>query len=161
MAEGVFRHLTRAHPGGAFHIDSAGTGAYHAGAPPDPRTASTLVANGITDYRHRARKITAQDFERFDFILGMDEENLENLRRMRGRIGGGGGGARGEGEGEKGGTKMGRLELFGDYGGRKGEVVVDPYYGGRDGFDVAYEQMVRFSKGFLKAHGRALDGDDA
>jgi len=50
---------------------------------------------------------------------------------------------------------VGKVVLFGDFGGRKGEEVVDPYYGARNGFEVAYEQMVRFSKGFIE---KVLEG---
>lgn len=140
MAEGVFRSLTRSSPN-ISHIDSAGTGAYHTDDPPDPRTMSTLEANDVTDYDHGARKITNADFEEFDYILAMDRDNLRDLQRARQRIM-----AKNKGKGEGG---LGKVMLFGDFGGRKGEEVIDPYYGARDGFEIAYEQMVRFSKGFL------------
>src|ERR1700760_2358262 len=86
MAEGVFRHLTE-HPSHPLisSVDSAGTGAYHVGSSPDSRTMRTLKANGITGYRHSARKVTAEDFETFDWIFAMDEENLEDLKDMRQR----------------------------------------------------------------------------
>ncbi|MCJ1273854.1 hypothetical protein MMC21_001647 [Puttea exsequens] len=141
MAEAVFRSLTPNHPQ-ISHIDSAGTGAYHAGDSPDPRTMSTLEDNGITDYDHAARKIRAEDFSAFDYILAMDKDNLHDLRRLRERVVKKGDGALAE--------SKGKVVLFGDFGGKKGEQVVDPYYGARNGFEVAYEQMVRFSKGFLK-----------
>ncbi len=138
MAEGVFRSLTTSTPA-ISRIDSAGTGAYHAGDPPDPRTMSTLEAHGLTDYTHVAQKITSADFREFDYILAMDRANLRDLQRVRQRV-----------VGEKGEEGVGKLMLFGDFGGRKGEEVVDPYYGADDGFEVAFEQMGRFSKGFLE-----------
>ena len=142
MAEAVFRSLTISNPR-VGTIDSAGTGAYHEGDPPDPRTMSTLEDNGIIDYNHAARKVQASDFTTFDYILAMDRENLYDLRRLRGRV-----------IGERmtpqlGNAEMGRLVLFGDFGGQRGEVVGDPYYGARNGFEIAYEQMLRFSKGFI------------
>lgn len=70
----------------------------------------------------------------------MDAENVDDLRRARRRAVGKGGGEDGKG----------RVVLFGDFGGRVGEEVVDPYYGADRGFEVAYEQMVRFSKGFIE-----------
>ncbi len=144
MAEGVFQHLTKP-AGGHQHplinrIDSAGTGGYHIGSDPDPRTMSTLADNGITEYEHRARKLSLRDFNSFDYILAMDRENLENIDALRKLAL------------EKGlAGKVGTIKLFGDYGGQPGEEVIDPYYGARDGFDIAYEQMVRFTKGFLQS----------
>jgi low molecular weight phosphotyrosine protein phosphatase len=143
MAEGVFQHLTKTttkHPL-IDRIDSAGTGAYHVGDDPDSRTMSTLADNGITTYRHAARKFQAGDFEKFDYVMAMDRENLDYLKRLRAR------------KMKQDGTQdeaLGRTMLFGDFGGKKGEEVVDPYYGARDGFEIAHEQMVRFTKGFLE-----------
>ncbi|KAF2753373.1 phosphotyrosine protein phosphatases I [Pseudovirgaria hyperparasitica] len=143
MAEGVFQHLTKTtrpqHPL-ISHIDSAGTGAYHVGDDPDSRTMSTLADNGITGYRHHARKFQPSDFKTFDYVMAMDDDNLDFLQRMRNKLV-----KDGNPDGE-----LAKLRLFGDFGGRKGEEVADPYYGGKDGFTIAYEQMVRFTKGFLK-----------
>ncbi len=140
MAEAVFRSLTCVDHPHIANIDSAGTGAYHAGDPPDPRTMSTLEDNHIVDYDHAARKVRSSDFTTFDYVLAMDEENLHDLQRLRQRI-------LGKDRATQG---MGKVVLFGDFGGRPGEEVVDPYYGARNGFEVAYEQMVRFSKGFIE-----------
>ncbi|TLD38374.1 phosphotyrosine protein phosphatases I [Venturia nashicola] len=147
MAEGVFRHVTN-HPDHPLiaDVDSAGTGGYHTGSSPDARTMKTLKANGITKYKHGARKVTAEDFEKFHWIFAMDSDNLDDLRSMRDRS------RRRQAKGEttEGRNEMGKIMLFGDFGGRKGEQVVDPYYGADDGFATAYEQMVRFTDGFLK-----------
>lgn len=140
MAEAVFRSLTGANHPHIATIDSAGTGAYHAGDSPDPRTMSTLEDNHIVDYDHAARKVRNSDFTTFDYILAMDKENLHDLQRLRQRVLGKDGAAQ----------EMGKVVLFGDFGGRKGEEVVDPYYGARSGFEIAYEQMVRFSEGFIE-----------
>ncbi|KAF2260465.1 hypothetical protein CC78DRAFT_536351 [Lojkania enalia] len=105
---------------------------------------STLIDKGITDYVHWARKFRIQDFREFDYILAMDDDNLEDLHALRQR------------EAKKRGDEgLGKVMLFGDFGGKKrrggrGEEVQDPYYGGRDGFEIAYEQAVRFSKAFLE-----------
>ena len=139
MAEAVFRSLTGSDPRVAS-IDSAGTGAYHEGDPPDPRTMSTLRNNGITDYDHAARKILASDFSAFHYILAMDRDNLHDLQRLKSRV------AKRTGTTD---PEMGKVMLFGDFGGKKGEQVGDPYYGARNGFETAYEQMIRFSKGFI------------
>ncbi|MCJ1241491.1 hypothetical protein MMC14_009496 [Varicellaria rhodocarpa] len=138
MAEAVFRSLTKANPAVA-HIDSAGTGAYHVGDSPDPRTMTTLRRHAITDYRHGARKIQLGDLAKFDYIFAMDRQNLSDLQHMLRR-------AAKNNQGEQ----PGEVLLFGDYGGEMGEEVIDPYYGANDGFEVVYQQMVRFTQGFLK-----------
>ena len=146
MAEAVFRHLmnhgtTSSHPA-IDKTDSAGTGAYHAGDAPDSRTMDTLVDNGINDYTHAARKFVAEDFQTFDYILAMDDDNKVYLDRMRRKL------VYQKGMEE---SELGKVYLFGGFGGKsKGEEVIDPYYGARDGFEIAYEQMVRFSRGLLK-----------
>lgn len=145
MAEAVFldnvAKLDDASRSQIGHIDSCGTGAYHARAPPDPRTTQVLKKHGISSYQHSARKIKTSDFEDFDYLLGMDAENLEDLQEMRDRLV-----KRRQSE-----TGIGKVMLFGHFGGKKkDEEVVDPYYGYDNGFDLAFEQMQRFSKGFLE-----------
>lgn len=140
MAEAVFRSLTHSIPK-ISHVDSAGTGGYHIGNGPDPRTVATLKDHGISDYEHGARQVQLSDFKDFDYVLAMDRDNLRDLQRLR---------LRAASKGADDGESKGRVMLFGDFGGRKGEEVDDPYYGANDGFGIAYEQMVRFSKGFLK-----------
>lgn len=148
MAEGVFQSLVSSSPASIQSlvdtIDSCGTGAYHVGDSPDPRTMSTLRSNGITTYKHAARKFSSlTDFEKFDYILAMDDANLEDLLELRERI------LKKRGE-----DGLGKVMLFGEFGGKKrrngkGEEVQDPYYGANDGFTTAYEQAVKFSKVFL------------
>ena len=147
MAEAVFRHHTK--PSDSPHhqhhpqiadIDSAGTGAYHIDSDPDSRTMSTLRDHGIDSYRHKARKFVPSDFNRFDYVFAMDNANLEDLEEIWARLV----------KDDKKGDDLAKLLLWGDFGGMKGEEVVDPYYGGNEGFDTAYEQMERFTKGFLK-----------
>lgn len=101
---------------------------------------STLEDNGIVGYDHAARKVQASDFAEFDYILAMDDDNLYDLERARQKV------MKNRGE-----TGMkAKIMLFGEFGGRKVEQVGDPYYGARDGFEIAYEQMVRFSQGFIE-----------
>lgn len=153
MAEGVFQSLTRpadkpAHPL-ISRIDSCGTGAYHVGSDPDSRTMATLRKNGITSYRHSARKFApATDFYNFDYIFAMDDDNLSDLESLRQRE-----------VKKKGGEEgIGQVMLYGEFGGKRrkyrgrelGEEIDDPYYGGDDGFKTAYEQAQRFGKAFLE-----------
>ncbi|KAI4289007.1 MAG: hypothetical protein L6R35_001731 [Caloplaca aegaea] len=139
MAEGVFRRMTKADTR-VDAIDSAGTGAYHEGCAPDPRTMTVLANNGETEYGHTARKVRSSDFRDFDYILAMDGENLHDLTRSQRQI------VKNSGAD----AAPAKLMLFGDFGGRKGEEVIDPYYGARDGFTIAYEQMTRFTRGFIE-----------
>ncbi|KAL9049174.1 MAG: hypothetical protein Q9206_005653 [Seirophora lacunosa] len=139
MAEGVFRRMTQADERVSV-IDSAGTGAYHEGCPPDPRTMSVLAHHGETEYDHLARKVRSSDFKDFDYILAMDGENLHHLRKSQRRI------VKTSGAD----AAPAKVMLFGDFGGRQGEEVIDPYYGARDGFTIAYAQMTRFTKGFIE-----------
>jgi low molecular weight phosphotyrosine protein phosphatase len=80
------------------------------------------------------RQIHASDFQKFDFIFAMDRDNLRDLQRIHQRAGG-----------------KAKVMLFGEFAGKKrAEEVDDPYYGARDGFEIAYEQCTRFSRNFLK-----------
>lgn len=146
MAEGVFRHLTNhtrpnAHPL-VKAIDSCGTGAYHVGEAPDPRTVSVLADHGITPkfYAHQARKFRNQDFADFDYIFAMDDDNKRHLDAARKRMTTSGGLSD---------RDAAQVMLFGEWGGKGHEEVGDPYYGARNGFEVAYEQVDRFSRGFV------------
>lgn len=161
MAEGVFRNMASTHPL-INEIDSAGTGAYHTLEPPDSRTMSTLRRHGITNYNHAARKITKDDFLHFDYLLAMDKYNLRDLLDVRESVvaslrkSGGAKGPRASSGGA--GAKVAEVRLFGDFGPGGvlhdrvggGEVVQDPYYGGVNGFEEVYQQVVRFSKSFLE-----------
>jgi len=146
MAEGVFRHLTSAHPL-IGEVDSAGTAAYHTGSNPDKRTMRVLQKNDITSYKHHARPVSSEDFSTFDWIFAMDSDNLDDLKSMRNRAKS----KKGKAASSSSGGKESKIMMFGDFGGRKkGEEVIDPYYGADNGFDIAYEQMGRFTEGFLK-----------
>ena len=150
MAEGVFRSLTNHTPSSTnpypliSNIDSCGTGGYHIGAQPDSRTLAVLKNQaGIKDYKHQARKIRVPaDFEEFNYILAMDAENLADLRELVSRA---------QKKGQLGPGAEQRVFLYGTFGGNsQNEEVGDPYYGGGEGFDTAYEQVTRFGNGLLR-----------
>lgn len=151
MAEGVFRDLTSFGTDDQTpliaDVDSCGTGAYHAGDSPDPRTIKVLRANNITSYKHAARKVRVpEDFEEFDYVLAMDLDNLEDLKDMVAR-----GVKRKVISAEAAEDMKKRVMLYGTFGGKsKKEEVIDPYYGGGEGFEIAFEQMQRFGKGLLE-----------
>ncbi len=105
-------------------VDSAGTGDWHLGYPPDPRAAAVAQRNGIDISHRRARLVTPDDFERFDHVIALDEKNLANLERMRPS------GAKAE------------LSLLLDHvPGRSGQPVADPYYGDESHFDVTWHDV--------------------
>ena len=82
-AEGVFSKLVRER-GLVEHIsiDSAGTHAYHVGEPPDARSARAASERGIDLSRQRARRVTVQDFQQFDYVLAMDSDNYTHLAAL-------------------------------------------------------------------------------
>ena len=81
-AHGVFRAKAR-DAGLLVTVDSAGTGGWHAGDPPDPRAIRAAHARGYDLSDLRARQITAQDFAQFDVIFAMDRSNLRNIEALR------------------------------------------------------------------------------
>jgi protein-tyrosine phosphatase len=81
-AEGVTRALAAAR-GLGLSLDSAGTGDWHVGRPPHPPMIAAARARGYDLAALRARQITASDFGRFDFVLGMDRANLAGIERLR------------------------------------------------------------------------------
>ena len=137
MAEGIFRSLTKSNPR-MGRVDSAGTSGYNIGDGPDVRTMATLAENGILGYDHEARRLRPSDLTSFDYIFVMDGQNLQDVQQMQRRM------MRRDVE-----TAFGKIMLFGEFGGNPGEQVGDPYYGALDGFEIAYEQLTRFSKGFI------------
>ena len=62
-------------------MDSAGTASYHVGSRPDSRSARTCARHGVP-INHRARQVTEEDFQEFDYLLAMDNSNLEDLEEI-------------------------------------------------------------------------------
>jgi len=136
LAEGVFLHLLeREEVAHRFQVDSAGTGAYHVGESPDPRSVDVARRNGIT-LRGKARQVEASDFRTFDYVLAMDRSNLQALESLRPDEGGG------------------ALHLLRDFDshadGDGDRDVPDPYYGGPGGFDRIYEMIDRSCRVLLE-----------
>ncbi len=119
MAQGALE-AEAARLGLDLHVDSAGTGDWHVGAPPDPRAVAAAARRGFEISAQRARKATAQDFDRFDLIVGMEQANLDALARLR------------PGEGGA------RLALLLDHApAHAGQAVPDPFFDGEEAFDHA------------------------
>lgn len=135
LAENVFRHLaTQAGVAHAFELDSAGTGGWHTGESPDPRMRRVAAARGLV-YDGNARQVSPHDFERFDWIIAMDQENRANLLYL----------ARTPSEREK----IHLLREYDPMGGPQAEVP-DPYYGGIRGFEEVYDIVERACKGLFE-----------
>ena len=132
-AEGCFLHLlAREGLQEAFHVDSAGTGHWHVGQPPDPRMLDAAARRGIP-LPSRARQIQLADLNRFDHILAMDQRNLAAVRQLA----------------SKAPTKA-RIELMTHYCRRhRGDEVPDPYYGGPDGFERVLDLLETACEGLL------------
>src|SRR5215475_11592404 len=82
MAEAVFAHLvTEAGLEDQFEIDSAGTSRYHEGETAHSGTLHVLAEHGI-DYDGHSRPLTRRDLNYYDYIIAMDEENLEGIRDL-------------------------------------------------------------------------------
>jgi protein-tyrosine phosphatase len=133
LAEAVFRH--RVDERGwteRFEIDSAGTSGWHRGAPPDARSAETARRRGI-EVAGASRKVVAADLRRFDYVIAMDEENLDALRELQASTGGT--------------AQVRRLREFEP---RAASLdVPDPYYGGPRGFEDVHDIVDRACAGLL------------
>lgn len=133
LAEGIFRHRLAER---AAHlnvtIDSAGTHSYHVGDPPDQRAQTAAARRGIDISMLGARKVVEIDFERFDYILVMDDENRRALLQ------------RSEPE------YHAKVRLFLDYSrANPGAEVPDPYYGGPAGFERVIDLIEEATEGLL------------
>ena len=81
LAEGIMKH--KAHEAGLdWTVDSAGTGHWHTGTPPDPRSIAVAGQHGIDLTSQRARQFQPIDFETFDKIFVMDTQNLRDVLRL-------------------------------------------------------------------------------
>ena len=82
-AEGVFRHLVEAAGlESRIHMDSAGTHAYHVGNPPDPRSQEAAEARGYDLSEQRARALSEDDCQTFDYLITMDADNLKRVKAL-------------------------------------------------------------------------------
>ena len=123
LAEAAFRREAARH-GLDVEIDSAGTGDWHIGYPPDPRAAEVAGRNGVDISDLRARQVTAEDFRNFDHIVALDSNNLRDLVALRPA------------------DAKARLSLLLDHvEGRAGDAVADPYYGDSGHFDAAWADV--------------------
>ena len=132
-ADVVFRQYVReAGLEEKIRIDSAGTGDWHIGRAPDPRTQEAAARRGYDMSSLRARQVSPADFYAFDVVLAMDNANLADLEAMRPS------------------DANGTLARFLDYATDSAErEVPDPYYGGNDGFDQVLDLVEDGARGLL------------
>ena len=124
-AEGVLRHMARSE-GIELHVESRGTHDYHVGEPPDERAQRHAQRRGYDLSAQRARHVSLEDFEDFDFIVAMDRGHLHLLERSCPL------------------EHRAKLRLF-----VAGRDVPDPYYGGPDGFEQVLDLVEDGCRGLL------------
>jgi protein-tyrosine phosphatase len=113
-------------------VDSAGTGNWHVGEPPDPRSQAVARRHGIDISSYRARQVAADDFRRFTHLLALDRDNLAVLERLRPA------------------DATAELTLLMDaVPGREGSDVADPYYGGEAGFETTWRDVSAAAKALV------------
>ncbi len=111
-------------------IDSAGTGNWHAGEPPDRRAVAVAVRHGVDITGVRARQVTPSDFTRFDHIVALDHQNLADLRDLAPA------------------DATAELSLLLDHvPGREGQSVADPWFGDAAAFDTTWAEVTAAARG--------------
>ena len=136
-AEGVMRHkLREAGLADDVDVESAGTGGWHIGHPPDHRATAAAKLRWIA-LESKAQRFDATHFDDFDLILAMDRQNLEDMRSLAPHA-----------------DAEGRLGLLRDYDPEAVEAgtleVPDPYYGGERGFEEVLDMVERACDGLIE-----------
>ena len=132
-AEGVFRHhVNESGLGDRIVADSAGTHAYHVGEPPDRRACAAAERRGISLTGIRARRVSDSDFEKFDVIIAMDEDNQQRLLDQAPD------------------EHQSKVKLFLSFATVDESEVPDPYYGGAAGFERVLDLVEEASRGLLE-----------
>jgi protein-tyrosine phosphatase len=127
LAEGIFAHQVRERGlEGRYWADSAGTGDWHVGQPPDRRSIAVAQKRGVT-LPSLCRQVKREDFQEFDLILAMDKNNRSDLQALCPP------------------AQRGKIKLMRDYepAADRGGDVPDPYYGGPYEFDSVYRMLDR------------------
>jgi protein-tyrosine phosphatase len=134
-AEGALRYVSaQAAPSLSIEVDSAGTADYHIGSPPDSRSQRAALRRGIDISGLRARQVSRADFQRFDFVLAMDHDNLRELEAICPR------------------NSRAQLRLFLSFAPETGRLdVPDPYYGDDRDFEAVLDLTMAASRGLVTA----------
>lgn len=132
LAEAAFRDEA-ARLGLDVEVDSAGTGDWHIGYPPDERAIGIAKKNGVDISQLRARQVGPKDFEKFDYIVALDAQNFADLKTMQPTDG------------------KAELSLLLDHvEGRAGQAVADPYHGDESHFEAAWQDVREGAKGLAR-----------
>lgn len=127
MAESVFTHLIKEEGlENLFVVDSAGTSREEIGNSPHAGTIKKLGEVGIPVVPHQARQMTLEDYNMFEYLIGMDEANYRNMFRLAG--------------------EDRKLSMLLDYADKSGDIA-DPWYTGN--FEQTYEDVLKGCKGLL------------
>lgn len=139
-AEGVFRHrLAEAGLEAFVEIDSCGITDWHQGKAPDRRAQAAAAQRGVDISGLKARQLVAEDFERFDYVLAMDHDNLAAMHELRPA------------------ASRAHTGLFLAYAGQPDTPVPDPYYGGEEGFEEVLDLIEAASRGLVEEIRERLD----
>lgn len=131
LAEAALRQAAEAH-GITVRVDSAGTGDWHVGGPPDSRAQAEARRRGVDISSYRARQVTVADFDDYDHIVALDAKNLRDLKAI-GPVAGGA-----------------RLSLLMDHvPGFAGQGVIDPYFGDANGFAATWDDACAGAEGII------------
>lgn len=151
IAEAVFvDSITKAGVQDRWEVDSAAIGGWHIGRNPDPRAMGIMSKYNLA-YTNKARQIRKDDFKHYDYIFGMDDENISDLKDLAPR------------------DATAKILLLGDYDPQGDRIIRDPYYvsietfgdesfgnrlkfqdKGSEGFERCYVQCLRCCDNFLK-----------
>ncbi len=145
LAEGIFAHLVRERGlEGKYLADSAGTGNWHVGQPPDRRSIAVAKKRGV-ELPSLCRQVRKADFLDFDWIMAMDKSNQGDLQAMCPP------------------AQRGKIKLMRDFepAADQGADVPDPYYGGPYEFDSVYEMLLRCCTRLLETLETTIPGGDA
>jgi low molecular weight protein-tyrosine phosphatase len=136
-AEGVMRSLVaQAGLQESIELDSAGTGSWHVGSPPDARASATARTRGVS-LEGSARQVRRADFDDFDLLIAMDAANVRELRGLA--------------NGDEQRAKVRLLREFDAASAATGELdVPDPYYGAGDGFAEVFDLVQAACVGLLE-----------
>ena len=129
-AEAVFKDKVK-NSGMSIEIDSAGTMGYHTGAPPDQRSTAVGEMRGYSFKGLKCRKVVIEDFEKFDYIVAMDNQNLGHLLEMCPE------------------EFKHKVSLFLSFTSSEVQEVPDPYYGGKRGFEYVLDLIELAADGLL------------
>jgi len=132
-AQGVFEYLVANEQlSDQIRTESAGTHAYHIGEKPDQRASAAAMKRGVDLSTQRARRVSADDFEEFDYVLAMDRSNYEDL------------------EGICPPEHLSKLRMFLEFSPDSGITEVpDPYYGGATGFERVLDLIEQAAEALL------------